>query len=29
MLRKISLDVCDASEGDFDIPDVSYKMTTL
>ncbi len=27
MLRKVSLDVCDASEGDFDIPDVSYRMT--
>ena len=25
LLRKVSLDLCDASEGDFDIPDVSWK----
>ena len=25
MLRKVSLDLCDASEGDFDLPNVSHK----
>lgn len=25
MLRKISLDLCDARDGDYDIPDVSCK----
>lgn len=25
MLRKVSLDLCDAKDGDFDIPEVSYK----
>lgn len=29
MLRKVSLDLCDASEGEFDIPDVSYKWLSL
>lgn len=25
MLRLVSLDLCDASDGDFEIPDVSYR----
>lgn len=25
MLRKISLDICDAREGDFDVPSVSFN----
>lgn len=25
LLRKLSLDICDASDGDFDIPDVSQR----
>ena len=29
MLRKVSLDLCDASEGEFDIPNVSYKWRPL
>ncbi|XP_072053144.1 BTB/POZ domain-containing protein FBL11 isoform X2 [Arachis hypogaea] len=29
LLRKLSLDVCDASEGDFDIPDVSHCSTIV
>lgn len=27
LLRKLSLDICDASDGDFDIPNVSHFST--